>query len=56
MTDTFKNPNLTVCPGRSDPPEKLVNIFAICIRKWGYTPFINYHDTLGWIFFVYRAK
>ena len=27
MTDTFKNPNLTVCPGRSDPPERMLNIF-----------------------------
>ena len=32
----------TVCPGSSDPPEKIFNIFASRI-----TPFINYYDTLG---------
>ena len=41
----------TVCPGSSDPPEKIIDIFAS-----ENTPFINYYNTLGWILFVYRAK
>ena len=40
----------TVCPGSSDPPEKIFNIFAS--ENEVYT--IN--NTLGWILFVYRAK
>ena len=41
----------TVCPGSSDPPEKIFNIFAS--ENEIYT--IHY-DTLGWILFVYGAK
>ena len=33
----------TVCPGSSDPPEKIFNIFA---SKMRFTSFINYYDTL----------
>ena len=43
----------TVCPGSSDPPEKILNIFAS--ENEVYTIF-NYYDILGWILFVYRAK
>ena len=46
--------NHTGCPGRSDPPEKIFNIFAS--ENEVYTIFFNYYDTLGWILFVYRAK
>ena len=45
--------SLTVCPGSSDPPENVFNIFASEMR---FTPFINYCNTLGYILFVYRAK
>ena len=34
----------TVCPGSSDPPEKIFNIFA---SENEVTPFINYYNTLG---------
>ena len=44
----------TVCPGSSDPPEKILNIFAS--ENEVYTPFFNFYDILGWILFVYRAK
>ena len=30
----------TVCPGNSDPPEKIFNIH-ICIRKWGLHHLLN---------------
>ena len=43
----------TVCPGSSDPFEKIYNIF---VSENEVTPFIYYYDTLGWILFVYRAK
>ena len=43
----------TVCPGSSDPPEKILNIFA---SENEVTPFFNYYNILGWILFVYRAK
>ena len=35
----------TVCPGSSDPPEKIFNIFSSA--KMRFTPFINYYNTLG---------
>ena len=41
----------TVCPGSSDPTEKIFNVFAS--ENEGYT---IYYDTLGWTLFVYRAK
>ena len=34
----------TVCPGSSDPTEKILNIFA---SKMRFTPFFNYYDILG---------
>ena len=43
----------TVCPGSSDPPEKILNIFAS--KNEVFTIF-DYCDILGWILFVYRAK
>ena len=43
----------TVCPGSSDPPEKILDIFAS--ENEVYTIFY-YYDVLGWILFVYRAK
>ena len=43
----------TVCPGSSDPPEKIFNTFA---SENENTPFINYYNTLGWILIGYRAK
>ena len=43
----------TVCPGSSDPPEKIFDIFA---SENEVVPFINYNYTLGWKLFVYRAK
>ena len=33
----------TVCPGSSDPPEKVLNIFA---SENEFTPFFNYYDIL----------
>ena len=36
--------NITVCPGSSDPGEKIFHIFA---AENELTPFINYYDTLG---------
>ena len=57
--------NPTVCPGSSDPQEKVLNIFAsenevytmdLWLKNHGFTPFFNYYNTLGWILFVYRAK
>ena len=44
----------TVCPGSSDPQEKILNIFAS--ENDVYTIIFNYYDILGWILFVYRAK
>ena len=35
----------TVCPGRSDPPEK--NILIYLHQKVRFIPFFNYHDILG---------
>ena len=35
----------TVCPGSSDPPEKIYNIIAEN-QKMRFTPFIDYNDTL----------
>ena len=36
---------VTVCPGSSDPPEKIFNIFESVMR---FSPLINYYyDTLG---------
>ena len=43
----------TVCPGSSDPPEKIFNIFA---SKMRFTPFINYYDSLGRKLFVYKTE
>ena len=43
----------TVCPGSSDPPEKIFNMFAS--ENEVYTSY-NYYDTLDWIFFAYRTK
>ena len=48
-----KENKYTVCPGSSDPPEKILNIFAS--ENEVYTSF-NYYNILGWILFVYRAK
>ena len=44
---------VTVCPGSSDPPEKISNIFVS--ENEVYTIFNDY-NILGWILFVYRAK
>ena len=40
----------TVCPGSSDPPEDIYNIFAS--ENEVYTNYYNYYNTLGWILFV----
>ena len=45
---------ITVCPGISDPPEKIFFIFAS--ENEVYTLFINYYDNLGRILLVYREK
>ena len=37
-------PNITVCPGSSDPPEKYLIYLH---QKMRFRPFINYYDTLG---------
>ena len=41
----------TVCPGSSDPPEKIFNIYLH--QKMRFKPFINYYNTLGWILFIF---
>ena len=41
MIHSFKNQKITVCPGSSDPQEKILNIFASKVR---FKPFFNYYD------------
>ena len=43
----------TVCPGSSDPPEKIFNKFAS--ENEGYTIY-QLLQYLDWLLFVYRAK